>query len=130
MPNMSDVTVKKADGTTNITYTGLNPAGGDGIPAIFRSQTVGTTPGFKPEVRVLARAKKGERVVRLTARYPNVKTIGGVETLASQGSKMTLEFQLDESQNQSDIDEASAQFLNFANSTLFKDCTKTGFPPT
>lgn len=130
MPSLSDVTVKKADGTTDITFSGLNPAGGDGIPAIFRSQTVGTVPGFKPEVRVLAKAKKDERVVRLTARYPNVKTIEGVPTLASPGSKMTLEFQLDESQDQSDIDEASAQFLNFANSTLFKDCVKTGFPPT
>lgn len=130
MPSLSDVTVKKADGTTDITFSGLNPAGGDGIPAIFRSQTVGTVPGFKPEVRVLAKAKKDERVVRLTARYPNVKTIDGVPTLASQGSKMTLEFQLDESQNQSDIDEASAQFLNFANSTLFIECVRTGFPPT
>lgn len=129
MPNIADITVKQADGTTDITYTALNPAGGDGIPAIFRSQSVGTVPGLKPEIRISAKGKTGSRVMRLTARYPNVKTIDGVPTLVSPGSRFSSEFQLDEKQDQADIDEAAEQFANVQASALVKSCAKTGFPP-
>lgn len=129
MPSIADITVKKADGTTDITFSALNPAGGDGIPAIFRSQTVGTVPGHKPEIRISTKGKTGARVMRLTARYPNVKTIDGVETLVSPGSRFSSEFQLDEKQDQADIDEAAEQFSNVQASVLVKSCAKTGFPP-
>lgn len=129
MPNIADITVKKADGTTDITFSALNPAGGDGIPAIFRSQTVGTVPGHKPEIRISTKGKTGARVMRLTARFPNVKTIDGVPTLVSPGSRFSSEFQLDEKQDQVDIDEAAEQFFNVQASELVKSCAKTGFPP-
>lgn len=33
MPQMANITVKKADGTTDVVYTALTPAGGDNSPA-------------------------------------------------------------------------------------------------
>lgn len=128
MPAIANVTVKKADGTTDVTYTALNPAGGDGIPAIFRSETVGTSPGARPEVRVSAKGVKTGREVRITAHYPNVKTVNGAEVI-TPGFKFSGTFHLENAQIQSDINEGAAQFANFAASALIKACANTGFPP-
>lgn len=39
MPTMASVTVKKADGTTDIIYDALSGSGGDGSPAVWRQDT-------------------------------------------------------------------------------------------
>lgn len=39
MPTMANVTVKKADGTTDIIYDALSGSGGDGSPAVWRQDT-------------------------------------------------------------------------------------------
>lgn len=128
MPNISNITVKKADGTTDVVYTALNPAGGDGIPAIFRSQTVGTSPSARPELRISGKSVKSGREIRITAQFPNVKTVGGVETVL-KGSSLSATFHLENAQSQIDIDEAAAQFGNLMASVLVKSCFNTGFPP-
>lgn len=128
MPNIANVTVKKADGTTDIVYTALNPAGGDGIPAIFRAQTVGLSPAARPEVRVSGKSVKTGREIRVTAHYPNVKTVSGVETI-TPGFKFSGTFHLENSQSQVDSDEGASQFANFVASTLVKACASSGFPP-
>lgn len=128
MPNISNLTVKKADGTTDVTYTALNPAGGDGIPAIFRSQTVGTAPAANPEVRVSSRSSKTGRVLRITAQYPKVQTISGVETVTT-GAALTVEMQISSNQSATDSTEAAAQFVNILKTPLIQSCLNTGFPP-
>lgn len=128
MPQITDITVKKADGSTDITYTALNPAGGDGIPAIFRSQTVGASPAARPEIRVSAKATKTGRQIRLTGQYPTVVTSGGVDTI-TRGTRIGLTIDLENAQGQAQIDEAVVQMLNVCASTLVKECGKTGFPP-
>lgn len=128
MPAITDITVKKADGTTDITYTALNPAGGDGIPAIFRSQTIGLSPAARPEVRVSAKATKTGREVRVTGQYPKVTTVGGVETIG-RGLRVSMSVVQENSQEQSQTDEGATQLLNVCASSLIKACAKTGFPP-
>jgi hypothetical protein len=51
MPALADITVKMADGTTNITYTGIVPSAGDKTPAVWRSNSVGGSIGQRPELR-------------------------------------------------------------------------------
>lgn len=128
MPNITDITVKKNDGTTDVTYTALNPAGGDGIPAVFRSQTVGLSPAARPEVRIASKQVKGNREVRVTAHYPRVQTVSGVETILP-GFRFAGTFHLENGQPESDTNEAASQFANVVASTLVKACAKTGFPP-
>lgn len=128
MPNIANVTVKKADGTTDIVYTALNPAGGDGIPAIFRANTIGTSPAARPEVRVSAKGVKTGREVRVTAHYPNVKTVSGAEVI-KPGFRFSGTFHLENDQIQTDTDEGAAQFGNFVASALLKACASSGFPP-
>lgn len=128
MPNITNLTVKKADGTTDVTYTALNPAGGDGIPAIFRSQGVGSAPAANPEFRVSSRANKAGRVLRITAHYPKVTTVSGAEQVNS-GAVFTVEMQVSSSQAASDSAEAAAQFVNLCKTPLLQACLNSGFPP-
>lgn len=39
MPSMANLTVKKADGTTDITYDAITASGGDRTPAVWRQDT-------------------------------------------------------------------------------------------
>lgn len=128
MPNMSNITVKKADDTSDQVYTGVNPAGGDGIPAIFRAQDIGDSPVSRPEIRVSSRSSKIGRVVRVTAHYPSVTTVAGVTTVVP-GCKMSCDFQLNEAQPTSQALEAATQFPRFLADALIRECFSTGFSP-
>jgi len=50
MPTMGNIVVKKADGTTDITYSSVVPSAGDTSPAIWQSQTVGSAPLHYPQL--------------------------------------------------------------------------------
>lgn len=128
MPNITNLTVKKADGTTDVTYTALNPAGGDGNPAIFRCQEVGTVPSANPEFRVSSRSNKTGRVLRITAQYPNVSIVSGASVVTA-GAAFSMEFQVKGNQTQTDTNEAAAQFVNLLKTSLLQECLKTGFAP-
>jgi hypothetical protein len=56
MPTMASITVKKADGTTDIVYDALAASGGDNSPAAWRQDTGAVAP--LPEI---GRAWCGER---------------------------------------------------------------------
>lgn len=43
MPTLANITIKKADGTTDVVYTAIAGAAGDNTPAMFRNETIGTT---------------------------------------------------------------------------------------
>lgn len=75
MPQLANIVVKKFDGTTDVTYTGISPASGTS-PAVWKSQSVGTAPAQNPELRVVSRdADKGRnREVRATFLYPDYRT--------------------------------------------------------
>ena len=128
MPNITNLTVKKADGTTDVTYTALNPAGGDGYPAIFRCMAVGAVPSANPEFRVSSRPNKAGRVLRVTAQYPNVSIVSGASVVTA-GAAFSMEFRVKDNQVQTDTTEAAAQFVNLLKTPLLQECLKTGFPP-
>jgi hypothetical protein len=60
MPSQANIVVKKNDGTTDITYTAVQPSSGDGVQAIWKSQTVGTAPVHQPELRCSTRSQSGK----------------------------------------------------------------------
>lgn len=79
MPTLAPITVKRLDGTTNITYTDLVGASGDGSPAFWRQdigQNLSLPQGMRPTLEVLTKnnGKKNARqtivtIVRPFARY-------------------------------------------------------------
>nr|URG15279.1 MAG: coat protein [Leviviridae sp.] len=130
MPTIANLTIKKNDGTTDIVWTGIQPSSGDGTPATWKSQTVGSASAHQPEFRLSARdASKGaSRVIRSTFRYPQIatNTTTGVTSVVSTAFGST-EFSFPKGMSSADINEAVSQLFNLLTTSLLKDCHKQGY---
>lgn len=130
MPQMNDITVKKADGTTNIVWTALTPSAGDTVAAQWRSNTVSTTSLYRPTFSLKSQyngprtARRGRSVLT----YPVLNTVNGVQVV----DYVTIEVSVSTPLRVADADiaEAVAQHANLQVSTLILDSWKTGFAPT
>lgn len=133
MPNMANIVVKKADGTTDITYTGLSPSAGDNTPAQWRVESIGTIAGNRPVLKVSSKytADHKARIINVKLVYPETYTdanSGLVMTRLRTSDSYTRIFPLDASDTV--IQESMAQFANLLKSTLIQDVGKTGFAPS
>lgn len=130
MPSIANITVKKNDGTTDVTYTGIQPSSGDNTPAIWKSTLIGNAPAHQPEVRLSARdAGKGQsRELRLTAKYPQIatNTTTGVTSVVGSATA-ACSWVIPKGMASADINEFASQLANIIASTLLKDCVKTGY---
>lgn len=133
MPAISNITVKKNDGTTDIVYTGVQPSSGDGTAAIWKAQSVGTAPAHQPELRLSSRdASKGaKRALRSTYVYPQIasNTTTGLTTVVDRASADT-NWNFPKGMPQADINEFVTQHANLLVSALVKDCAKSGYSAT
>lgn len=77
MPNLANLTVKKADGTTDITYTGVSPSAGFGSAALFRSNSVGTSVAARPSLAVTPVQRTNRLVAKVNFVYPIVDPVTG-----------------------------------------------------
>lgn len=128
MPNLADIVVKKNDGTTNVTYSGVVPAAGDASPARLRSTGVGSAPAHKPTLEIGARdnGNKTGRRVTLTFTYPSLVTsTSGAVTVADKAI-LSVSAILPNNMAQSDLDEFVAQGTNLVASPLIVSALKTG----
>lgn len=130
MPALANITVKKNDGTTDITYTGITPAGGDS-PAVWASQTVGTAQMHQPQLRLSAKTGQDRASVRGTFKYPEIatNTTTGVTSVVKNFDG-DFNFRFDRSMKQTDVDEAVSQLANLIASALIKSCAKAGSSAT
>lgn len=115
MPAFGNMTVLKKDGTTNIVYTGVQAAQGEGSPAIWKSKTVGTAPAHQPEFRMSSRdADKGaKRALRSTFVYPQIATNTTTGVTSVVGMAMaSADWTIPKGMAQTDIDEFAHQFAN------------------
>lgn len=131
MPQMANVTVKAANGTTDVVYTALTPSAGDSIPAKWRVETASTVLAFRPTQSLLAQdtAKKDARKVILRGKYPVSRTING-DVVQVGVIPLELSGVIGQQFTQAEIDEAVMQHTNFCASTLIRDSFKTGYGPT
>lgn len=133
MANMADITVKKADGTTNITYTALSPSAGDSVPAVWRSETAGSAPGFKPVLKLWSKnnGPRTARRVEYTFSYPQTATdsttgIVSVVNVPIGGGYFVLPNEVPDAV----MAEFVEQGVNLLGSALIKTSIKAGFAPT
>lgn len=77
MPNMTNITVKKADGTTDITYTGKSPSAGFGSSALFRADSVGTSVAARPSLTVTPVQRSNRLVAKVNFVFPIVDSSTG-----------------------------------------------------
>lgn len=133
MPSLANITVKKNDGTTDIVYTGVQPSSGDGVPAVWKSQTVGTAPAHQPEFRLAGRetGKGAKRALRSTYVYPQIAT-NSTTSLTSVVDRASADtnWNFPKGMNQTDINEFVSQYANLLVATLVKDCVKAGYAAT
>lgn len=127
MASLANITVKKFDGTTDITYTGVSPQGGSEAPARWASQTVGSAQAHQPDLRVSARERGNVVEIRGTYKYPELQT----NTTTSKTSVLrvidgSFNFKYDRAVNATDGNEAAHQFANLVSSTLIKEIMRTG----
>lgn len=130
MPTMANITIKKNDGTTDVTFTAVTPSSGDNTAAAWKSQSIGNAPNHQPELRLTAReAAKGEkRALRSTFQYPQIATNSttGLTSVVDKASAST-DWNFPKGMSQTDINEFVSQYANLLVSTLVKDCVKSGY---
>lgn len=130
---MANITVKKADGTTDVIYVNQAPASGDSTPARWRVDAIGAVPGNRPTLSIYSKsASQGNtRVVTGKLVYPETYT-DSTTNLTSIRTSVSLSFEARIPQILTDtsINEAVAQFANLLKSTLIQDSMKTGYAPS
>lgn len=130
MPNMADITVKKADGTTDAIYSKMVPSAGDSSPAIWRNNGVGTLVNQRPELTVIASSpQQGKRTVKMSVVWPLLKTVDGNPIISNYFTAVTT-VKFSEDATPTEIKEAAYQAMNLHSAALIKEVCETGFAPT
>lgn len=133
MPNMANVTVKAANGTTDVVFVAQSPSGGDGIPAIWRIDAEGTNPAVRPSFQLRAGWNGPKTLRRSEALYVHPYAYTDANTgLSLSKSKVSVQITVQVPQDIPDTtaDEAVARAVNMAASALIKECFATGFSAT
>lgn len=130
MPSMANITVKKADNTTDILWTAIVASGGDKSPAIWRSDTFGGNVGQRPELRIKSSpdgSGKGRRVEG-SFTYPQLYT-DTTTGLTNVWKRSNISFSGLTSLEMTDaaLAEFAAQFGNLLASALVKSINSSGY---
>jgi len=133
MPALANIVVKKADGTTDVTYTGIVPSAGDKTPAVWRQNSYGGSIGQRPELRMQTSSNgdASSRRVVINFTYPSLFT--DTTTSRVQIDKrlnFTLTGAVPVEMTDTDLNEAIAQGFNLLASTLIKQSASSGYAPT
>lgn len=132
MPQLADITVKKNDGTTDVTYTGVIPSAGDKSAAVWRNNAVATAAAHRPELQMTSQWNGPRTARRVASKYTYPALAVGSDGKINVADKAILEVNvlLPQSMPDSDINEFVSQGLNLAASTLYKNCAKVGYAAT
>lgn len=131
MPALANITVKKADGTTDVVYTAVSGAAGDNVPALFRNNTVGTTVAERPSLMVRAayNGPKTARRVRVDYSWPIMKVDAGGNKAPNGRMSGEASVLIPESQDPATINEQAYQFGNLIASAIIKSSFAEGYGP-
>lgn len=129
MPTIGNITIKKADGTTNVVYTAVQPSAGDTSPARFENQE-NPVPSLRPQFTIQSGKPSGGGNLRTTTFngvYPIPDPVTGLEVgrVTLQNAKVTTPRGV----NASSIREGVHQLLNLAAAQLSKDSAEQGYAP-
>lgn len=131
MPTLANITIKKADGTTDVVYTAIAGAAGDNTPAMFRNETIGTTLAERPSllIRSLSNGPKTARRVNVDFSWPLTSQDAGGNKIVSGRMTGTASVLIPQNQDVAVINEQATQFSNLMGSLLVKASFKDGFAP-
>lgn len=133
MANAADIVVKKFDGTTDVTYVVYNGASGDGVKALWRSDSQGTTAAVRPQVTMWSRnnGQKTARRVDWEVSFPQSYTDTTTGLVSSRNrTVMNGSFLVPTGMDNGAAAEAAYQSANIVASPAFKTSFLYGFAPT
>jgi hypothetical protein len=130
---MASITVKKADGSTDIIYDALTPSGGDGTPAVWRQDTgqaAGFPSGLRPWLKI-ATQNNGPKTARQVS-YEFVRPYAvqdSTTTLYSAKDQVVFKgtMSLPNAIPAGDLKEAAYQLGNLLASALVKSIGEVGY---
>lgn len=129
MPKIANITVKKADGTTDIIYVADTPSAGDRSPATWSVKNA-VARALRTSLSFLSQwnGQRSGRRCTVVAKYPIIREINGVQTVvATIPAEMTIlipQLVLD-----AEASEAVIQFGNLVKSQLISDSLIAGYAP-
>jgi hypothetical protein len=127
MPALADITVKKADGTTDVVWYGIQPSAGIN-PAIWRN-VAGSAWAFCPEIRMTAKEgpRGASRLLRATLVWPEIatNTTTGLTSVANR-ARFTGEWEMPKGMSDTPRVEFAYQTANLLAATLFKTQVSNG----
>jgi hypothetical protein len=133
MPNMAAITVKAANGTTDVVFTNLNPAGGDGVPAVWRVEDAAKTPSERIRFEVSSKwnGPRTARKVSTFLNYPITRATAVAGILETVGNVQFREggAVVPQTANDTVTAEATALHGNLMASALIKSVFATGYAP-
>jgi hypothetical protein len=136
MPTMASITVKKADGTTDIVFDSISAAGGDTSPAVWRQDT-GNTAGLPVGLRSMVKltskwnGPKSARQVAYEAVFPYAVLSNDTGLYSARDRVVaTGIITMPQGIPATQLAEAAAQIPNLIASALFKSAFAAGYSPT
>lgn len=131
MPALANITVKKADGTTDVVYTAVMGSSGDKTPAIWQNQTVGTMPAERPQLTLSSRANGGNTARRVDVSFfwPTTTQDAGGNKVVDGRMNFSGSFLLPQNQPTATIKEQAYQCCNLLAAALVKASVDEGFAP-
>jgi hypothetical protein len=129
---IADITVKKADGTTDIIWSAVTGSGVDGTAALWRNNASAGFVGQRPTYTLTSRSNQAGTVRRLDGviTFPSVYTETST-SLTKEVGVMSIKFSVAVPQNlpNADIREFAAQATHVINDGMTYNAILTGYSP-
>jgi hypothetical protein len=135
MPTMANITVKKADGTTDIVYDAVTASGGENSPAVWRQDTgapASLPPGLRQTLKVSTKwnGPKTARQLIFEFSYPYAVQDTTTTLYAAKDKVLfTGIITIPQSIPNTLLAEACNQGPNLIASALFKAAANMGYAP-
>lgn len=132
MPQLANIVVKKNDGTTDVTFTGIQPSGGDKAPAMWRNESVGTAVAHRPTVVLSSRNNGTGTARRMDGQAVFPTTVTGADGRVTVADRLIVSISgvIPSGMPSAEVNEAVSQALNVFASSLVKDSFKAGYAPS
>lgn len=133
MPQMANITVKAANGTTDILFTALSPAGQDGTPAVWRYEDPGRLASERWRFEVSSKWN-GTRDARKVSTFLNCPIMRATAVAGVNDKVGNMQFRdggsiLPQNATDSAMADAAAIYANLLKSTLIQSVFTTGYAP-
>ncbi len=136
MAAIANITVKKADGTTDIVYDALAGSGGDSSPAAWRQDTgaaAGLPVGLRASLKMLTKWNGPKTARQASFEFVMPYAVQDSTTTkysASDRVVLTGVITMPQAIPKATLDEGVYQAMNLLASTLVKSSAASGYAPT